>query len=203
VVREQEPPLPELEQPPSPAARVFRSTWFTAVVLGVGVIIVAVWITLRLSNVAFDNEAGGYSSAFLEELASLETVTPSPTFQPTSTPAPQMGPEFFDRVALTIRVEQRSWVRILVDGVVAFEGQAEPETVLQYEGAQSVSILAGNGGGLDVTYNGRDIGPLGERGEVVEWAFTVEGEMTPTPTLIPTTTSTSVPTATPTRTPSP
>ncbi len=199
----QQPTLPELERPASPAGRVFRSNWFTAAVLGVGVIAVAVWITVRLSGVSFDDMASEPASVFLEELASLETVTPSPTFQPTSTPAPQMGPDFFDRVVLTIRVEQRSWARIMVDGAVAFEGQASPDTILQYEGAQSIGILAGNGAGLDVTYNGQEIGPLGERGEIVEWLFTVEGEMTPTPTLTTTTTSTSVPTATPTRTPRP
>lgn len=199
----QEAPLPELEQPSSPAAKVLRSSWFTALVLGGGLIAIAVWVTMRLSRVTFDDVVEESSSTFLEELASVEAVTPSPTFQPTSMPAPQAGPEFFNQVVLTIRVEQRAWARIVVDDLVAFEGQAEPNTVLQYEGAQSVSVLVGNGAGLNVTYNGREIGLLGERGEVVERLFTVEGEMTPTPTLMPTTTSTGVPTVTPTQTPTP
>jgi cytoskeleton protein RodZ len=198
-----ESPLPELEQPASPAGQIFRSNWFTAAVLGAGLIVVVVWVIVRLSSVSFANSADESASVFLEELSALETVTPSPTFQPTSTSGPQAGPDFFDRVVLTIRVEQRSWTRVVVDGAVAFEGQASPDTVLQYEGSQSIGIVAGNGAGLDVTYNGQEIGPLGGRGEVVEWLFTVEGEMTPTPTPTVTTTSTSVPTATPTRTPRP
>jgi len=199
----QEPPFPEAAPPASPVARTLRSGWFTIAVLGAGLIMIAIWITLRLSQVTFDSSAGESNSAFLGTIIAHETVTASPTFQPTSTPVVRVGPDFFNRVALTIRVEQRSWTRIMADGAVVFEGQAEPNTVLQYEAAQSITILAGNGAGLNVSYNGQDIGLLGARGEVVEWLFTLEGDMTPTPTLTITPTGTSVPTPTPTRTPTP
>jgi len=193
----------EPDLPASPFARLLRSNLFVMVVLGVGLIAVVLWASIQLRNAPARRTAEGQSSGFLEEMAALNTPVSSPTFLPTSTPEPQVGPDFFNRVVLTIQVEQRSWTRIEVDDTIVFEGQAEPDTILQYEGQEFVRVLAGNGAGLDVTYNGTNIGPLGQRGEVVERLFTVEGWATMTPTPSPTPTDTPVPTATPSRTPTP
>jgi hypothetical protein len=141
-------------------------------------------------------------SELAEALAATGAArTPTPTFRPTSTPEPLTGPQFLDRVILTINVQQRAWTRIVIDGVVEYEGQSDPNTVLQYEAAQVIEILTGNGAGLRVTFNGQDIGALGERGEVVRRFFTTAGMQTPTPTPSPTPTNTLVPSPTPSMTP--
>jgi len=156
------------------------------------------WATTTLSQISVDDliptEQG---STVLEDFAAEGIVTPSPTFAPTSTPAPDTGPQIFGRVVLSISVEQRTWVQITIDGEIVLEGQVKPGTSLQYEGAEEIRIRAGNAAGLVVIYNGQLIGPLGERGEVVERLFTVGGQITPTPTPTITPTSTSVPTSTP------
>lgn len=136
-------------------------------------------------------------SRVLAEMAASATTEATPTFRPTSTEAPFAGPQILDRVLLTITVEQRSWTRIVVDGATAFEGLVEAGTILQYEGQNSILLLTGNAAALNVTYNGQQIGLLGERGEVVERIFTTGGFYTPTPTPTLTTTPTSVPTPTP------
>jgi hypothetical protein len=190
-----EPPAePTRDRPP--LVRLLRSDAFAFGLLGLGLVVAVLWGSSRLRQ-APSRDLPTQQSAFLEELGALNTSEPTPTFPPTSTPTVQPAEGFFDRVVLTIHVTQRSWARIEVDGVQVFEGQAEPDAILQYEGTESVRVLTGNGAGLEVTYNGRDEGPLGGRGEVVENIYTVEGLYTTTPTITPSPTETGVPTPTP------
>lgn len=197
-------PQADRRGPGSPAARVLRSNLFVLAVLIVGAAAIVWWATSRLSAIP-GNELVQVmqSSDFLEQFAGNAVVTPSPTFRPTSTPEPESGPEFLDRVVLAITVSQRTWTQIDVDGTTVFEGPNKPGEVLRYEGQEEIFVRTGNGAALEVVYNGQDIGPLGERGEVVERFFTVSGQLTPTPTPTLTPTSTGVPTPTPRFTPTP
>ncbi len=193
-------PQPAFVTAPSPTGprRFWQSNLFTAAVLLVGLALILWWSITRLSAFSVDQlMPTPQQPVLLEQFAASATFDPSPTFEPTSTPEPFLGPQILDRVFLSITVTQHSWTRITVDGTVVFQGQAEPNTVLQYEGREVIHVLTGNGAGLVVTFNGQEIGPLGKRGEVVERFFTVSGQITPTPTMTITPTSTSVPTATP------
>jgi len=183
--------------------RGLRANLITGAVLLTGLIAVSVWSILQVTGREFDaslatprpiSEVIGANGPTLQ-------ISPTATFRPTSTPEADVGPRFLDRVVLTINVVQRTWTMITVDGVVQFEGQTTPNTVLQYEGAESIIVKTGNGAGLRVTYNGQDIGLLGERGEVVERFFTTGGMLTPTATPSPTPTNTPVPTPTSSPTP--
>jgi hypothetical protein len=150
------------------------------------------------------NEPEENQSNFLENLDdSLATGTITPTFQPTSTPTATVPPLASDRVRVSFEVTQRNWMRIEVDGEPVYEGLAEPDTILQYEGAETVRVVTGNGGALEVTYNGVELGPLGQRGFVAEQIYTLGGLETLTPTPTPTMTNTPIPTATGTGGPSP
>ncbi len=182
---------------------LLQSNVFTGVVLLIGLAAILWWTITQLSKVSIDDLVPTpQQSEILERLAASATlVTATPTFEPTSTPAPDIGPQISDRVVLTINVEQRTWAQIIVDGVVLFQGQAEPNTIIQYEGRQEIMVKAGNGAALRITYNGRDIGLLGERGQVVQRFFTTQGQITPTPTPAPTATNTPVPSPTPSATP--
>lgn len=110
-------------------------------------------------------------------------------------------------VELDIVVRQRVWFRIIADGEVVFDDRAVPNSAYQFDASEQVEIITGNGAALQVFYNGRDLGPLGDVGEVVHLVFTIEGYQTPAlqstptggPTQRPTLTPTSaLPTATPT-----
>ena len=68
----------------------------------------------------------------------------------------------------------RCWTKIVVDGKTEFEGTAERGKVLTAKGKEKVHIVAGNAGALDVSLNGKNMGKIGERGEVVEKTFTKE-----------------------------
>jgi cytoskeletal protein RodZ len=110
-------------------------------------------------------------------------------------------------VQLYVAVRQRAWMRVSVDGEVAFEGRAVPGGAYIYSGNDRIEILTGNGAAIQVFYNRQDMGAMGILGQVVTRIFTPEGVQTPTPTATPlgrpAATQTPAPSLTPTITPSP
>jgi hypothetical protein len=181
-----------------------QSNLAVGIILLVGLVGIVWWATTQLSQVSVEGIVPTpEQSSFVEEFAGSATFEPLLTFEPTSTPPPNVGPQVMDRVVLTLNVTQHTWTRITVDGEVAFEGLVDPGTVLQYQGQDTIIVLTSNSAGVEVNYNGQEYGPLGGRGEVVERFFTVGGQITPTPTPTLTTTPTSVPTPTPRVSPTP
>ena len=61
-------------------------------------------------------------------------------------------------------------------------------------------VLTGNAAALRITYNGRDLGLMGNIGEVVSRVYLITGIVTPTATISPTPTNTLPVTITPTPT---
>ena len=145
--------------------------------------------------------------SFLNITATLEgTPVETPTVDPLFTPdAPT--PISNANVAVSIFAVERTFVRVSVDGEVVFEGRFAPGETKLFEAADQIAILTGNGAGLRITYNGRDLGLLGNIGEVVSRVYLVTGVAEPTATISPTptntvpVTSTPVPSATPSMTP--
>ena len=102
----------------------------------------------------------------------LATITPTP--RPTETPA-----VVAQMIDMQMRITQRAWVRVTVDGEVVQEGTLESGAVKEYQAEQSISIRTGNGGGVSLTLNGEDLGPMGDVGKVVERTWVVDqGEIT-------------------------
>jgi hypothetical protein len=177
-----------------------RSNFFAIVLVITGLIVVAWWATSRLSQISSTDLATGSTTASPTE-RTASTSTPTLRATPIASATPGGAPLFTDRVVVEITGQQTSWTRVAVDGVVAFEGQINPGDTQQFEGASEIRIRTGNGAALQVTYNGQNIGLLGQRGEVVERFFTPTRQITPTPTLTVTPTGTSVPSPTPSATP--
>jgi len=129
--------------------------------------------------------------------ALAETATPDGTTPEVPTQNPNVN------VALNIVITERTFMRVLVDGQEVFNGRVVPGAAYPFEGSVSVQVLTGNGAALRVTYNGRDMGLLGNFGEVVDYIYTAEGILTPTPPAPPTATATPKESPTPSPTPSP
>lgn len=94
--------------------------------------------------------------------ASTPSPTPTATIEPTATRTPTTG------VLLHLEATARTWVRIIVDGRPAYEGNLEAGQAQEWTGSQEVFVRTGNAGGLRIWYNGREEPPLGRPGEVVE-----------------------------------
>jgi transcriptional regulator with XRE-family HTH domain len=193
----EEPPTRERRQR-SPAARAMRSNIFAAAALVLAFAAIIWFVTSRLSQIsgealvsatpvpveALINTPEGEATPGADAEAAGDGENGEPTPFPTAATGAAAGESVeaasvAGRVVLSMDVVQRSWVRVDVDGETAFEGQAQIGEVLLYEGEDTVLIRAGNGAGLEATVNGQAIGPLGERGEVVERMFTPDGEIEP------------------------
>jgi hypothetical protein len=129
---------------------------------------------------------------------------PTPTLPPTITPTPRptATPEVVARIALTVRISQRAWLRVTSDGAVVLEGILEPEQSQSWEAINSLKVLTGNAGGVDLVLNGAEMGKMGNVGQVIERSWVVErgqvNEQAPT-----TGTGTPAPTQALPRTPTP
>lgn len=108
-------------------------------------------------------------------------------------------------VQVNLVAVERTYMRVIVDGDVVFEGRVVPGNNYFYEAEDQVEVLVGSGAAIRIAYNGQDLGLLGGFGEVVSNIYRA-GEIV-TPTALPTAeaTNTMEPTATsrPTNTPVP
>lgn len=93
-------------------------------------------------------------------------VEEEPT-QPPATPT-----QIPSEVSIELRASGRAWVQVMVDGNVSFSGIMDNGDSRAWVGRESIHVWAGNSGDLTVIYNGRNIGSLGQPGEVVrtEWS---------------------------------
>ena len=117
--------------------------------------------------------------------ASNEEPTVTPTFPPGVT------------VQVNLVAVERTYLRVTVDGKVAFDGRVTPGTAYPFEARERIEILAGNGAALRVTFNQRDLGLLGVYGQVINAIYTANGAFNPTATISPTPTITLTPSFTP------
>ena len=112
-----------------------------------------------------------------------------------------------NNVVVSVFAVERVFARISVDGKVAFEGRLIPGETQVFDAKDQVMVLTGNAAALRITYNGRDLGLMGNVGEVVSRVYLITGVAVPTPTISPTPTNTLpatitlTPTLTPTFTP--
>ncbi|NJO86271.1 MAG: helix-turn-helix domain-containing protein [Synechococcaceae cyanobacterium RM1_1_27] len=75
-------------------------------------------------------------------------------------------------VQLDVRIVERpSWIRVVADGATVFEGTLAPGTQQNWSAEDSIVLRAGNAGGVQVTFNNRDLGPMGQFGEVREETY--------------------------------
>jgi cytoskeletal protein RodZ len=89
---------------------------------------------------------------------------------PSALPGGSPGPS--GRHRLEIRLTQRSWLRVTVDGTTQLEGIFPAGTSRTFSG-NVADVRAGNAGGVTVAVDGRPPSPMGKEGDVVEQRFTL------------------------------
>jgi len=130
-------------------------------------------------------------------------LTPDPADPGVEEGEPTSTPQFTgnEKIQIQLVIIQRSWVRVTVDNILAFEGRLLPGSVKLFGGELRIEILTGNAAGVKVIYNQRDLGVMGLYGEVINRVYSAEGIASPTPlvTFTPTPTETPAVTSTPTQ----
>ncbi|HEY0395560.1 MAG TPA: RodZ domain-containing protein [Candidatus Elarobacter sp.] len=89
---------------------------------------------------------------------------------PVASAAPKATPAAGAHHQLAIRLTQRSWLRVSVDGVTKLEGIYPAGTARTFTGT-AADVRAGNAGGVSVGVNGRPPAPMGKEGDVVEQRY--------------------------------
>lgn len=191
-------------------------------VFGIGMalllIVFSVWGISRViilqseQNADVQAEATGPSISEALIGTPVETVEPEVTLIPAEdTPLPELAegtievplPATNANVQVNIVALERSYLRVTVDGEVAFDGRTIPGNAYPFDAEQSVEVLAGNGAALRVVYNQRDLGLLGGFGQIARFIYTLDEVVVPTPEVPPTATLTPFISPTPSITPSP
>lgn len=202
-------PVVEAPSPPERIKRFFSADLIIGGSIAIFLAVFLFWGAIRIfnmvSNQAPTQTAPSIAQVLLATPTPTETFTPEPV-TPTSPSQAQLFPTLLvptgtlPEGALPIQSEaavqvyltilQRAWMRVLVDGEIQFEGRVLPGSAYPFIGNSTVEILTGNGAALRVFYNGVDLGPMGNMGEVINQIFTPQGILTPTPTITLTPTST-------------
>lgn len=202
-----------------PATRLESLTRFVTpdllVIAGLIIVLVVfvIWAASRITSLTTsDTEptTRPISEVLLETSEPTLTATLSPT-QTTPIPSELMGPtsvvgtavgegtlppESTSPIQVYITARQRAWMKVTVDGKVAFSGRAIPGNAYPFSGSERIELLTGNAAGLQVLYNQEDLGSLGNTGQVVDLIFLADSMITPTPAFTPTATPTQRPTMT-------
>jgi cytoskeletal protein RodZ len=178
------PVAPMLDQPLEPAG-LLRFWPFAALLVAVALIITGWWAYPRYSGglppFARATATPTATSTATVAPSSPTAVVPTATASPTATRSPTVTPTPA-RLALSIEVVgQRSWVLVRADAERAFAGILEPGTKDSWTASERIVLRSGNAGSVRVTFNGEDLGLLGEPGQVVEREWTAPGVPTRTP----------------------
>ena len=126
-------------------------------------------------------------TSFVERPVVVERPPESPAIDsapelipPTSELAqqPKTTPQFVssnnsESVSVGINLQERCWLKVMVDGQVAFEGVLPKGTQRQWTGQKQVTIRAGNAGGVVISFNNQQQKILGAPGQVEEVTYTV------------------------------
>jgi hypothetical protein len=162
--------------PPPPSAaeeraavRANSSSGLMKILLGVILVLVLV-AGASFAWLRFGPE--DFPAAPTQPAASAEGARATPTAQPTpSFPVAADG-----MVRLRLVPLSYAWVSVSADAGIVFQGIAEPQQAIEAAGEEIVIVNTGNGGAFELFLNGTDWGPLGQQGEVVQRAWTPEGE---------------------------
>lgn len=116
-----------------------------------------------------------------EELEAVETETPVP---------------MDGAIQIYIEADQRTFLRVTVDEAIVFVGRTEIGRIYPFSGNQIIEVETGNASALRIQYNNRNLGTIGNFGEVKKIVFSESLIQTSTPIVSPTPTETFEPTYT-------
>lgn len=114
---------------------------------------------------------GGVYVAFMDEGTDPAAVSKPAVKQEEAVKQEAPAPVKYDGVEITARMLENCWISVKVDGQPAFEGTVEKGKDMSWKGKERVEIRAGNAGGIQITFNGQDVGTLGEIGQIADREF--------------------------------
>jgi cytoskeletal protein RodZ len=171
-------------------------------IFGVGVAILlvgfAIWGVNRVMTIQSQREVQPTAPSISDVLLASpdpSSFTATPTFLPVEafpgepTVTVEIPTQSADAdVQLNLVAVERTYMRVIVDGEVAFDGRVLPGNAYPFVAENQIEVLVGSGAAIRTVYNGRDLGLMGTFGQVVNHIYS--GTEIITPTALPTTTPT-------------
>lgn len=101
----------------------------------------------------------------------IASETPSPSIKPspTSSPSVTSGP-----VKVDVSLTDRSWIEVVVDGDIKFDGMMEKGVTQSWSGQKDVQISSGNAGAVKLVYNQSPAVVMGKAGQVETKKFSAK-----------------------------
>ncbi len=90
----------------------------------------------------------------------------------TTTIPSQPRPASGNKVLVDLTAREETWLSVSSDGKQVFAGILAPNQSKTVEGKEYAKIRVGNAAGIEVRLNGKPLGPLGHRGQVLIVVFT-------------------------------
>jgi len=115
-------------------------------------------------------------AAATSQVLPLPIPTSVPTATSTPTPSPVIAPTGDEGIKLTVQAIERSWMLITTDDKVDFQGILGAGEERTWQASHSVGFRCGNAGGVAITINGQELGVLGDRGQVVDQTWIIQGD---------------------------
>jgi len=104
--------------------------------------------------------------------AAVADLAPIPAAIPVAA-SPDPRPSGF-KVMLDLMAHEATWLSVVSDGKPVFSGTLHPNESKTVGGKQFAKLRVGNAAGLEVRLNGKPVGPLGARGQVLTVLFTAD-----------------------------
>ena len=132
-------------------------------------------ITALVERPVIVNQTTVDSPVLTPENPSNQAQTTAQVSQPQTNATPQFISQATnsEEVSVGINLQERCWLKVMVDGTVAFEGILPQGTKRQWSGKKEVTIRAGNAGGVVISFNNEQQQVLGAPGQVEEITYTV------------------------------
>lgn len=173
----QEPPREGSDLPPIPGVADKRVLVGKKSVVAVGLLLATVAACTGLyalwlkGYLAMPLARLGLGQTSQQVAADAGTPAPPPPAAQALPPAPPAG----NGLSVLIAAREKTWVSVTSNGKLLFTGILEPNQTKLLEGLEQARLLIGNAGGLDITSNGKPIGPIGPSGQVRVVVLTPEG----------------------------
>jgi len=127
--------------------------------------------------------------AALPPAVSTPAATPAP--EEPKTEAATATPVAIENAPIRVNVSvvgEKTWISISSDGKNIFSNSLEPNETKMIEASEKVRLLIGNAGGVEISLNGKPIGPVGSKGqirvvELTQAGFQIAPPKPPTPAL--------------------
>ncbi len=78
-------------------------------------------------------------------------------------------------ISLEVRTREDSWISVTADGKMLMDGIMPAESSKRFRAQKNMVLKTGNAGGVELSYNGKALPPLGTSNEVKSLTFTPQG----------------------------